>query len=150
MTESSGLARFNKASKREARKLLETCCGASRWVSVMLALRPFGSAGELLERSSAVWQSLDREDFVEALSHSPELDSARAEPASDDVSTTLREKSEEYRDRFGYPFVCESGSASEVLAQLEERLSNSPEKELAIAAAEQQKLTRQRLETLIS
>ena len=171
MTASDGLAQLNKASKREARTQLERCCGASRWVSVMLALRPFGSREELLERAAAIWKSLDREDFLEAFSHHPEIgadlgelrkkfastaDLASAEQsgaagASDAVLLALREKNEAYRERFGYTFiVCASGkSADEMLALLEARLENSEERELSVAAEEQQKITRLRLEKLV-
>ena len=56
-----------------------------------------------------------------------------------------------YEARFGYIFiVCATGkSTGEMLALCQERLRNSPEKELRIAAEEQGKITRLRLEKLI-
>lgn len=171
MTATDGLVRLNKASKRDARTQLERCCGASRWVSVMLALRPFGSREELFERAAAIWQSLDREDFLEAFSHHPEIgmdidelrkkfagtaelssaEQSGAAGASDAVLQALREKNEAYRERFGYTFiVCASGkSADEILALLEARLQNAEDQELVIAAEEQLKITRLRLEKLV-
>lgn len=171
MTDRVGLAEFNKASKRDARTLLERCCGASRWVSVMLALRPFASREQLFERAAAIWQSLDREDFLEAFSHHPEIganleelrkkfpataalssaEQSGTQGASDAVLHALREKNEAYRERFGYTFiVCASGkTAEEMLALLDARLENPAEKELVLAAEEQQKITRLRLEQLV-
>jgi OHCU decarboxylase len=57
----------------------------------------------------------------------------------------------EYEEKFGYIFiVCASGKTSEeMLAILRERLGNSPEEELRIAAAEQAKITRLRLGKLL-
>jgi 2-oxo-4-hydroxy-4-carboxy--5-ureidoimidazoline (OHCU) decarboxylase len=58
----------------------------------------------------------------------------------------------DYVDRFGRVFlVCATGrSADEMLALGRQRLENDPETELAIAAEEQRKITRLRLEKLLS
>jgi OHCU decarboxylase len=58
----------------------------------------------------------------------------------------------DYADRFGRVFlVCATGkSADEMLALGRQRLENDPETELAIAAEEQRKITRLRLEKLLS
>jgi 2-oxo-4-hydroxy-4-carboxy-5-ureidoimidazoline decarboxylase len=57
----------------------------------------------------------------------------------------------DYRDRFGFVFlVCATGkSADEMLALLRARIDNPAETELRIAAAEQAKITRLRLEKLV-
>jgi 2-oxo-4-hydroxy-4-carboxy-5-ureidoimidazoline decarboxylase len=56
-----------------------------------------------------------------------------------------------YEKKFGYIFiVCATGkTAEEMLALLNERLKNDPEAELLIAAKEQNKITRLRLEKLL-
>ena len=56
------------------------------------------------------------------------------------------------RARFGFIFiVCATGkSAAEMLALLRARLDNDPDDELRIAAAEQAKITRLRLEKLLA
>ena len=71
-----------------------------------------------------------------------------AEPG---VRQRLAQANREYEDRFGYIFiVCATGkSADEMLALLEERLHNAPERELAIAAAEQSRITKIRLQKLL-
>jgi OHCU decarboxylase len=58
----------------------------------------------------------------------------------------------EYAERFGHVFlVCATGkSAAEMLALGRQRLHNDPATELAIAAEEQRKITRLRLEKLLS
>lgn len=57
-----------------------------------------------------------------------------------------------YEEKFGYIFiVCASGKSSEgMLAILGDRLSNSPEQELQIAAGEQAKITQLRLKRLVA
>jgi 2-oxo-4-hydroxy-4-carboxy-5-ureidoimidazoline decarboxylase len=55
-----------------------------------------------------------------------------------------------YHERFGFVFlVCATGkSADEMLTLLRARIDNPPEIELRIAAGEQAKITRLRLEKL--
>ena len=66
------------------------------------------------------------------------------------VTQRLAELNREYEARFGYIFiVCATGkSAKEMLRLLEDRLANDPARELAIAASEQARITRLRLEKL--
>jgi len=56
-----------------------------------------------------------------------------------------------YEERFGYLFlICASGrSAAEMLGELRRRLENEPAEELRLAAAEQAKITRLRLDRLV-
>ena len=70
--------------------------------------------------------------------------------ASDAVLEALRDLNLAYEERFGYIFiVCATGkSAEEMLALLKARLDHDPADELAVAAAEQAKITRLRLEKL--
>ena len=62
----------------------------------------------------------------------------------------LAEGNRRYEEKFGYLFiVCATGkTAAEMLALLQQRLKNDPEHELAVAAGEQEKITRLRLEKL--
>jgi OHCU decarboxylase len=71
--------------------------------------------------------------------------------AGADVRDRLAAANREYEARFGYMFiVCAIGkSAEEMLALLERRVTHSPVDELAVAAEEQRKITRLRLEKLL-
>ena len=162
--------RLNALSEDEARQLLKNCCGASRWVDAMLLARPFGSGFELLQRAEQVWRGLQTVDYLEAFSHHPEIgadlnelrrkfastaalseqEQAGAAGASEAELVTLRAQNQKYRVRFGYTFiVCASGrGAGEMLALLAQRINNSPDVEIGLAAAEQAKITRLRLEKL--
>lgn len=169
---SAGVARLNALSELEARQLLERCCGARRWVDGMVTRRPFASAAALYAAAEQAWQSLGEADFLEAFSHHPEigenldelrrrfsataelsrLEQGGAAQAGEATLAALRANNRAYRERFGFSFiVCATGkSATEMLALLEQRLPNERAPELAIAAAEQAKITRLRLEKLVT
>lgn len=161
---------LNALSREDARAALERCCGSSRWVAGMLERRPFSSAEELFEAAESVWSGLDRDDYLEAFSHHPQIgadpaelakrfartavwsssEQARVRGADPAVLQRLAEGNSRYLARFGFLFiVCASGkSAEEMLSLLEARLDNEPARELSLAAAEQGKITRLRLEKL--
>jgi 2-oxo-4-hydroxy-4-carboxy-5-ureidoimidazoline decarboxylase len=158
--------RLDAASDEEARAFLATCCGSSRWVDEMLRRRPFGSNEQLRAVARDVWFGLTPDDWREAFRHHPRIgdrESLRARfPATADLSDAeqrgvatasdatldaLAEGNRAYEDKFGYIFiVCATGkSADEMLALLRERVSNEPQAEILIAAAEQAKITELRL-----
>lgn len=165
------LSAFNQLETRTAIEELMRCCGSLRWATVMASSRPFRSELDLFEAAERVWESLTREDWLEAFGHHPrigDVDSLRTKfastrtwasneqagtaVASDDVLTALAEGNRTYEERFGYLFiVCATGkSADEMLAILRDRLDNDPKTELQVAAREQGKITRLRLEKLLS
>jgi len=137
----------------------------------MIAGRPYRDAAALLAAGEACWQALGREDWLEAFGHHPRIgdrealrarfattcdwaatEQSAAMAASDAILDALAEGNREYEARFGYIFiVCATGKpADELLALLQARLGNDTEVELRIAAAEQAKITRLRLEKLLT
>ncbi len=136
----------------------------------MLRARPFATASALLGQADEIWSGLRKSDYLEAFRHHPEIgadlaelrkkfastaelalgEQAGATMASEATLLALRHGNRAYRERFGYSFiVCASGkSAREMLALLEQRLPNPVDSELGVAAAEQAKITRLRLEKL--
>ena len=75
-----------------------------------------------------------------------------AQKASPDTLAVLAAANQAYRATFGHVFlICAAGKTSdEILKSLQERLANDPEVELRIAADEQKKITRLRLEKLLA
>lgn len=163
------LNRINDLNETEAYAALFNCCGSANWVKAMLSARPFTSLGELFQKAETVWLSLKEDDWLEAFKHHPkigDLDGLRQKFASTrqwaageqaSVSTApeatlvaLKTGNEEYEKKFGFIFiVCATGkSAEEMLSLLRLRLDNDNKKELAIAAGEQSKITKIRLEKL--
>ncbi len=144
-----------------AREAFTRCCGSQRWVAGMLARRPFASAEDLFAAADAIWAVLDSADWLEAFSHHPAIGATGARGFSareqaqvaEAPAPTLQELealNRRYRERFGFVFlVCATGkSAGEMLALLRARIDNPADVELRIAAAEQAKITRLRLEKL--
>lgn len=161
---------LNALPANRAAELLAACCGAPRWVSSMVARRPFASLDALLVAADDVWWSLDQHDWREAFARHPRIGEAESAPpdnererrwasgeqasvatAQDAVRDALVEANRKYERRFGYIYiVCAAGkSADEMLALARGRLHNSPKVELRVAAEEQRKITRLRLEKLL-
>ena len=154
-----------------AAELLRACCGASRWVSGMVARRPHGTLADLLAAADEVWWSLGPDDWREALAHHPRIGEREAAVAQDaraaawsageqagagaataDVRAALAVANREYEARFGHVYVvCATGrTADEMLAIARARLANDPDAELRVAAEEQLKITRLRLRKLLA
>src|SRR3954462_4440368 len=134
--------RIDAASEAEARTLLTTCCGSSRWVDAMIARRPFGSQPALLDAARDAWLEAGERDWREAFAHPPRIgdraDLERRFPstaqlssreqqgwshAASDVPSALADANRRYEERFGYIFiVCATGkTAEEMLALLQSR-----------------------------
>jgi 2-oxo-4-hydroxy-4-carboxy-5-ureidoimidazoline decarboxylase len=164
------LDELNALPVAEAREALGRCCGASAWVERMLARRPFVNLDHLLGIAHAFWVGLGPEGWREAFGHHPrigDLDSlrrrfagtadlasreqAQVAAASRVVLEALAEGNRAYEERFGYIFIvfASGRTADEMLALLGQRLGNDPETELGIAAREQWKITRLRLDTML-
>jgi len=170
-----GLDRLNSLSREEAETGLLKCCGSVKWAQRMAQLRPFQTAEELHDSASRVWWELQQEDWLEAFRQHPQIGEKKigekkaavakapqtSKWAGDEQSGTrnarpelldaLAQANRKYQERFGYIFiVCATGkSAEEMLALLEQRLHNAPAAEIRIAAEEQSKITRLRLEKLL-
>jgi len=171
MTLQENLARLNALSETEAQADLLKCCGSANWARQMSAHRPFGAVEELMTAADEIWSALRAEDWLEAFAAHPKIGARRAARPQDEQAqawsageqagignaeqTTLDELAEinrRYEERFGYIFiVCATGkSAAEMLALLRARLANNPADELRHAAEEQRKITRLRLEKLLT
>lgn len=165
------LQMFNQLDNEPAVDELLRCCGSLRWATIMASSRPFQSEQDLYDAAERVWKSLTREDWLEAFGHHPRIgdveslkskfastrtwasnEQAGAAVATDELLVALAEGNRAYEERFGYIFiVCATGkSADEMLALLRDRLDNDPKAELPVAAREQSKITRLRLEKLLA
>ena len=156
--------------REQAAEALLRCCGSRRWVEAMLAARPFGSDDAVLAAAERIWDRATPTDVREALAHHPEIgadiqalrrrfartatwsegEQAGMQGADDATIIALRDGNLRYREKFGHVFVvCATGKrADEMLALLQARLGNDADKEISIAAGEQGKITRLRLEKL--
>jgi len=164
--------RLDTLLREEAEAELLACCGARAWAAGMAARRPFGSLAAVLTAADEVWRGLAPSDWLEAFKAHPRIGEKKAETAADprapgaawaekeqggvaaagaETLHALAEGNRAYDERFGHIFiVCATGkSADEMLALLRARVGNEPATELGIAAEEQRKITRIRLEKLL-
>lgn len=160
--------RIDAATEDEAAELLQTCCGAPRWVERMTARRPFGSEDAVLAAAREEWFALSEDDWRDAFSHHPRIgdrdalrrrfaatrdlsqrEQSGVRTATEEVLAALAEANREYEARFGYVFlVCATGrTAEEMLGLLRARMQNDPETEIRVAAAEHAKICELRLRT---
>jgi 2-oxo-4-hydroxy-4-carboxy-5-ureidoimidazoline decarboxylase len=148
---------------------LQKCCGSTWWCEQVAARRPLISDDKLWDIVEEFFDQMPREAWLEAFAAHPMIgdlkslrmkfagnrewsggEQAGVTVASDEVLQALARGNEEYFERFGYLFiVCATGkTANEMLALLYQRLDNDAESELTIAADEQRKITRLRLDKL--
>lgn len=165
------LDELNALPEAEAAEALTTCCVAKAWVQGLLAKRPFASQEALWAAATEVEATMSRADWLEAFLGHPRIgdvaslrakyahtaawasgEQAGAAEANEAVLQGLAEGNAAYEERFGHIFiVCATGkSGAEMLALLEARRGNDAEAELAIAAGEQAKISRIRLEKLLA
>ncbi len=161
------LDELNYLRQAQAIQELLPVCGSRRWCERMEKARPFHSLQSLQLAADRFWTEMGPEDWLEAFGHHPrigDLDSLRAkfatasdwanqeqagaEHASEEIVRALADGNAAYEARFGHIFlVCATGkTAEEMLGLLRERMANEPDVEKKIAAAEQGKITRIRLE----
>jgi|ERR1700757_1816893 len=147
------------------------CCGSTTWAKQLATKKPFESKTSLLHNSDWIWQNCTVRDALEAFTHHPKIgdlkslekkfaatkdwaggEQAGVNTATQNTLVALANGNEAYLKKFGYIFiVCATGkTAEEMLALLNTRLGNTPETEIKIAMAEQNKITHIRLEKLIN
>jgi len=163
--------RLNSLLPAQAEAELLKCCGCRNWARAMTEARPFASLEDLLDKADSLWRSLTEEDWLEAFRAHPKIGEQKAATAQSEqarswstqeqsgtvsagaeTKAALATGNQEYEKRFGFIFiVCATGKTSEeMLAILNRRLQNEPGTELSVAAAEQRKITRLRLEKLLN
>ena len=165
------LDQLNRLSAEQAKGEFLKCCGSTAWATKMCDARPFADNDSLSAEADAVCESLNEEDWLEAFRAHPKIGETKAatdqsqqaqgwsaqeqlgvENAARETVDELAQKNHDYEARFGFIFiVCATGkSPEEMLTILKSRIGNDRRDELLIAAEEQRKITRLRLEKLLS
>lgn len=163
------IAEFDRVDFEHKKELLSKCCGSSAWVLKMLHAPFAEDLVDLEETAEEKWYECSEADWLEAFTHHPKIgdvdslkekfsntvawaskEQGEVEKATETVLLQLAEHNEKYEQKFGYIFiVCATGkSAEEMLELLQSRLPNNPSDEIKIAAEEQLRITKLRLEKL--
>lgn len=161
---------LNTLDHTRLRDTLLTCCASTKWADCMVSKFPEEDLVDILENAEECWYACSNDDWKEAFAAHPEIGNIKTlaekfrnttewasdeqggvRAASHETIEALAEANRLYREKFGYIFiVCATGkSAEEMLGLLHARLHNEPEKEIRIAADEQFKITRLRIEKLL-
>ena len=163
------LAELNQGDREQTRIELLKCCGSSKWVNNILAARPFSSVDQFHVQAEKIWLKLGKDDYLEAFAAHPKIgeskvpkkakntekwtrnEQAGMRNSPDPVKLELKKQNRKYEKKFGYIFiVCATGkSAEEMLDLLQQRLENIPMIEINIAAWEQNKITKLRLNNML-
>ena len=166
------LAQFNDLPQKVATAQLLTCCTSSAWAHKLADARPFTNRDALLAKSDAVWHEVqtDETNLLEAFDGHPQIgnvaslkekyrntqssashEQSGANHATDEILEALAKGNQDYLDKFGFIFIvfATGKSAQQMLDLLLARLPNDRVTELANAAAEQNKITRLRLNKLL-
>jgi allantoicase len=138
-------------------------CGSRKWAERVARSHPFANAQALFRAAEQAFDALGRDDWLEAFRAHPRLgdrtalrdkasEQAGAATAPEATLEALAKANRDYEARYGHIFIlCASGrGADEMLASVRARIANDADTELAIAAGEQRKITRLRLEKLLS
>ena len=156
---------WNKADEATALDAMIACCGARRWASAMVGLRPIGSVAELSEAADHVLGTMKEADWMEAFACHPRIgerktahataksaawskqEQSSAASAEKKVLVELAEGNARYEARYGFTYiVCAAGkSAEEMLGILKRRLASDRAAELLEAAEQQRQITQIRL-----
>lgn len=147
------------------------CCGAKRWGELMSRRRPYDSATDLHDAADLVFNQFVQADWLEAFSAHPCLgdmnslsmafhgnqqwsagEQAGVNAADEKTFRALAKGNTAYERRFGYIFIlCATGkSVHQMLDALNQRLQNTPDEELTIAASQQRQITHLRIDKLLS
>ena len=152
---------FDAMTRADAIELMQPCCASRRWISEVVSGRPYGSMRRLISASHDVLADLGWGDLAEALAAHPRIGDRAG--GSDRESAWSRQEQRgagasavaadllagniAYEQRFGHIFlICATGrSPEQMLAELQQRLTNPTEVEREVVRAELREIVRLRL-----
>jgi OHCU decarboxylase len=136
----------------------------------MVSRRPFFSRDAVLRAGDDEWNAMGESDWLEAFSHHPRigesapaatgsstarswsaLEQSAVASAGEEARIGLARLNHDYETRFGFIYIVSAAgkSAGELLDLARSRMHNDRDTELRVAAEEQGKITRLRLEKLL-
>ncbi len=165
------LKEFNNQNLQKVREDLFKCCGCTSWLDKLMEHFPFQSIEDLKISSDKAWHTCTKQDWLEAFSHHPKIgekpgekknlsstkewaaqEQSGVKTAAQTVLDDLLLQNKKYEEKFGYIYIVSATgkTAEEMLVIIKERMNNDPEKELHIAAGEQNKITHLRIDKIFA
>ncbi len=157
---------FNSLSRNDARDRLSTCLAVPRWVDEVADGRPYADLADLRKRAAESAAQLSDAELDAALARHPRIgerastahdaEHSRREQAGVDVGdsevgTRLAAGNRAYEKRFDRVFLIRAAgrSASEILGELDRRLSNDAAAERAETVTQLRDIALLRLATMV-
>ncbi len=162
------LIEFDRLPAGEARDVLRPCLDVDRWIDTVVAGRPFESVATAAEFARTAASPLQPQEIEAALTHHPRIgekaegDSAEAAHSSreqaglgaleTDVEERLRAGNAAYEERFDRVFLIRAAgrTPAEILSELDRRMANSDDEEIAEVGAQLIEIAVIRLEGILS
>lgn len=159
------LEEFNALPEAEARARLTTCLDAPSWVDAVLEGRPYADVGALRTVASTATE-LDDAELERALARHPRIgeraaaghdaafsarEQAGVDPADGDVARRIAAGNAAYEERFDRVFLIRASGRTgpQILAELERRLGNDDETELAETIEQLGEIALHRLDQIV-
>ncbi len=159
---------FNALGLAEVRALLEGCAKIPEWAAAVGAARPYADAEALHLRAAALADTWTDDQVKHALADHPRIgerhseegagaehsarEQAGVDPQDVDVQARLLAGNRAYEERFDRIYLVRAAgrSAEEILALLEERLTNDPATERGVTADQLREIAALRLRGLVA
>lgn len=154
---------FNALDEATAQAGLEACARIPDWAAAVVAGRPYADAPSLLAAADALAAGWTDEQVTQALADHPRIgekhegegvsaehsarEQAGVDPADAALQRRLADGNRRYEETFDRIYLVRAAgrSAAEILALLEERLTNDPATELRVTAGQLREIAALRL-----
>lgn len=155
------IAEFDQLDAADAADLVRSCVAIEDFVATIVAGRPYDDRDALLAAARALARTWSADQVEAALADHPRIgDRAVGRSAQeqagvgddDELRRRLHEGNRRYEQTFGRIYLVRAAgrSGEEMLALLEQRLTNDPETELRVTGEQLAEITLLRLEGLIT
>ena len=158
---------FNDAPRDAAIAAIRPCLDIARWIDAVVDARPFVSTDALLQFARAAAEPFSEAEIDGALAHHPRIgerarsSSAEAQFSSAEqaglgasshaIEQALHQGNLDYERKFGRVFLIRAAGRdrAEILAELQRRMDNDPQRELPIVAGQLRQIALGRLRTIL-
>ncbi|SDP21347.1 2-oxo-4-hydroxy-4-carboxy-5-ureidoimidazoline decarboxylase [Klenkia soli] len=162
------LQSFNSTAPEDVTPAVHACNAAESFAPAVVSGRPYESVDSLVAWAGEVSRALPWPEVEQALAAHPRIgdrvsgDSAEASSsrreqaamstAADDVRVALAQGNRDYEDRFDHVFLIRAAgrTPAEMLAELQRRLTHSPEQERPEVLEQLAQITELRVRGLIA
>ena len=159
---------FNELAVAEAEGVLRACADIPTWAERVVAARPFPNQTSLLAYADSTAGEWTTADVEKALADHPRIgethsgegasaahsagEQSGVDPRDREQLARLADGNRRYEETFGRIYLVRAAgrSAEEMLALLEQRLTNDPETELVVTAGELREIAGLRLRAVVS